>query len=63
LADTGTYKIDNYSVTLTPQSDAVLISVIISSGLFYPEIIPWITVGFTAAEYFLYIISSSDRRQ
>ncbi len=38
LADTGTYKIDNYTVTLTPHRTVLSISVIISNGRFYPEI-------------------------
>jgi len=45
LADTGTYKIDNYKVTLTPQSDGSVDIIIISSGQFCPGTFPGLQSG------------------
>jgi len=52
LADTGTYKIDNYTVTLTPQSDG---SVDISYYQQWDCFIRKYSLDYSrAAEYFLY---------
>src|SRR5271157_261936 len=45
LADTGTYKIDNYTVTLTPQSDGSVNISYYQQWTVLSGNIPWITVG------------------
>jgi hypothetical protein len=58
LADTGTYKIDNYTVTLTPQSDGSVDISYYQQWTVLSGNIPWVTVGLPNTSYT--IISSGD---
>ena len=51
LADTGTYKIDNYTVTLTPQSDGTVDISYYQQWTCLSGNIPWITVGLPNTSY------------
>jgi len=51
LADTGTYKIDNYTVTLTPQSDGSVDISYYQQWTVLSGNIPWITVGLPNTSY------------
>jgi hypothetical protein len=51
LADTGTYKIDNYTVTLTPQSDGSVDINYYQQWTVLSGNIPWITVGLPNTSY------------
>ena len=58
LADTGTYKIDTYTVTLTPQSDGSVDISYYQQWTVLSGNIPWITVGLPNTSYT--ITSSGD---
>ena len=51
LADTGTYKINNYTVTLTPQSDGSVNISYYQQWTVLSGNIPWITVGLPNTSY------------
>ena len=51
FADTGTYKIDNYTVTLTPKSDGSVDIAYYQQWTCLSGNIPWITVGLTNTAY------------
>jgi hypothetical protein len=51
LADTGTYKIDTYTVTLTPQSDGTVDITYYQQWTVLSGNIPWITVGLPNTSY------------
>jgi hypothetical protein len=51
LADTGTYKIDNYKVTLTPQSDGSVDISYYQQWTVLSGNIPWVTVGLSNTSY------------
>jgi hypothetical protein len=53
LADTGTYKIDNYTVTLTPQSDGSVNISYYQQWTVLSGNIPWITVGLPNTSYII----------
>ncbi len=50
-ADTGTYKIDNYTVTLTPKSDGSVDIAYYQQWTCLSGDIPWITVGLSNTSY------------
>ena len=51
LADTGTYKIDDYTVTLTPQPDGSVNIAYYQQWTVLSGNIPWITVGLPNTSY------------
>ena len=51
FADTGTYKINNYTVTLTPQSDGSVNISYYQQWTVLSGNIPWITVGLPNTSY------------
>ncbi len=51
LADTGTYKIDDYTITLTPQSDGSVDIAYYQQWTVLSGNIPWITIGLPNTSY------------
>ena len=51
LADTGTYRIIDYSVTLNPRPNGEILMDYSQTWLVTSGYIPWVTVGLTNANY------------